>query len=119
MNKKEVALSEKLFSKKYEQLSDHEKHVAHHLAERTHIARNVTQDISEKMTFGRLWRLLDLYLDLWCCHVYLGSPEFVYSHQVQQCGIRSLSVYSSESVFINACRYSSSDNPDVSKPPGL
>ena len=57
MNKKEVALSEKLFHKKYEQLGNQEKHVAHHLAERTHIARNVTQDISEKMTFGQ--RLAD------------------------------------------------------------
>lgn len=57
MNKKEVALSEKLFRKKYEQLGNQEKHVAHHLAERTHIARNVNQDISEKMTFGQ--RLAD------------------------------------------------------------
>jgi uncharacterized membrane protein len=57
MNKKEVALSEKLFRKKYEQLGNHEKHVAHHLAERTHIARNVTKDFSEQMTFGQ--RLAD------------------------------------------------------------
>jgi uncharacterized membrane protein len=35
------------------QLGQQERHVAHHLAERTHIARNVTQDISEKMTFGQ------------------------------------------------------------------
>ena len=34
-----------------------EKHVAHHLAERTHIARNVAQDFSEQLTFGQ--RLAD------------------------------------------------------------
>ena len=53
MNQKEIELSEKLFRKKYAQLGQQERHVTHHLAERTHIARNVAQDISEKMTFGQ------------------------------------------------------------------
>jgi len=53
MNQDEVKLSERLFRRKYEQLGTQEKHVAHHLAERTHIARNVAQDFSEKMTFGQ------------------------------------------------------------------
>jgi uncharacterized membrane protein len=57
MNKKEVEISEKLFRKKYEQLGKHEQHVAHHLAERTHISRNVSQDLSEQSTFGQ--RLAD------------------------------------------------------------
>ena len=57
MNKKEVEISEKLFRKKYEQLGKQEKHVAHHLAERTHISRNVSQDLSEQSTFGQ--RLAD------------------------------------------------------------
>ena len=57
MNQKEVEISEKLFRKKYEQLSEQEKHVAHHFAEKTHIARNVHQDLSEEMTFGQ--RLAD------------------------------------------------------------
>jgi uncharacterized membrane protein len=57
MNQKEVEISEKIFRTKYEQLGKQEKHVAHHLAERTHIARNVAQDISEQMTFGQ--RLAD------------------------------------------------------------
>ena len=57
MNQKEVELSERLFRKKYEQLGKQEQHVAHHLVERTHIARNVSQDISEQMTFGQ--RLAD------------------------------------------------------------
>ena len=53
MNQREIDISEKLFRKKYEQLGEQEKHVAHHLAERTHIARNVAQDLSEQMTFGQ------------------------------------------------------------------
>jgi uncharacterized membrane protein len=57
MNQKEVELSEKLFRTKYEHLSKQQKHVAHHLSERTHIARNVTQDFSEQMVFGQ--RLAD------------------------------------------------------------
>ncbi|GAC1465306.1 MAG: DUF1003 domain-containing protein [Desulfuromonadaceae bacterium] len=57
MNQKEVEISEKLFRTKYEQLGKQEKRVAHHLAERTHIARNVSRDFSEQMTFGQ--RLAD------------------------------------------------------------
>jgi uncharacterized membrane protein len=57
MNQKEVEISEKHFRTKYEHLGKHEKHVAHHLAERTHIARNVAQDFSEQLTFGQ--RLAD------------------------------------------------------------
>jgi len=55
--KKEDEISEKLFRMKYEQLGKQEKHVTHHLAERTHIARNVAQDYSEQLTFGQ--RLAD------------------------------------------------------------
>ena len=57
MHEKEVEISEKLFRAKYEQLGKQEKHVAHHLAERTHIARNVAQDLSDQLTFGQ--RLAD------------------------------------------------------------
>lgn len=57
MNQKEIEFSEKLFHRKYEQLGKQEQHVAHHLAERTHIARNVHQDFSEQMTLGQ--RLAD------------------------------------------------------------
>ena len=53
MNQREVEISERLFRKKYDQLGKQEQHVAHHLAERTHIARNVSQDLSEDMTFGQ------------------------------------------------------------------
>ena len=57
MNQKEVELSEKLFRRKHEELGKQEKHVVHHLAERTHIARNVAQDFSEQQTMGQ--RLAD------------------------------------------------------------
>jgi uncharacterized membrane protein len=57
IDQKEIALSEKLFRRRYEHLGKLEKHVAHHLAARTHIARNVSQDYSEQMTFGQ--RLAD------------------------------------------------------------
>lgn len=53
MNRKLDDISEKHFRKKYDQLGEREKKVAHHLAERIHISRNVGQDISEKMTFGQ------------------------------------------------------------------
>jgi len=53
MNQKEIELSEKLFRMKYEQLGKQEQHVAHHLAARTHISRNVHHDLSEEMTFGQ------------------------------------------------------------------
>ena len=57
MDKKVNEISEKHFHRKYEQLGEREKKVAHHLAERTHIARNILQDFSEKITFGQ--RLAD------------------------------------------------------------
>jgi uncharacterized membrane protein len=57
MNQKVDEISEKHFRKKYEQLGEREKKVAHHLAERIHIARNVAQDFSEQLTFGQ--RLAD------------------------------------------------------------
>jgi uncharacterized membrane protein len=53
MDQKEVDISEKFFRTKYEKLGTQEKHVAHHFAQRTHIARNVTKDLSEQMTFGQ------------------------------------------------------------------
>jgi uncharacterized membrane protein len=53
MNQKEVEISEKLFRTKYEQLGKQQKHVAHHLAERTPITRNVALDFSEQLTFGQ------------------------------------------------------------------
>jgi uncharacterized membrane protein len=45
--------AEKIFKSKYDDLTKHEKHVAHHITERTPISTNVVQDISEQMTFGQ------------------------------------------------------------------
>jgi uncharacterized membrane protein len=53
MNQKEGEISEKLFRTKYEHLGEREKKVAHHLAERTHISRNIVKDYSEQLTFGQ------------------------------------------------------------------
>lgn len=57
MNQKANEISEKLLRTKYEHLGERERKVTHHLAERTHISRNVVKDFSEQMTFGQ--RLAD------------------------------------------------------------
>lgn len=57
MNQKETEISERFFRKKFDQLGKQEQLVAHHLAERTHIARNIAHDLTEKTTFGQ--RLAD------------------------------------------------------------
>ncbi|MBA4374286.1 MAG: cyclic nucleotide-binding protein [Thermodesulfovibrio sp.] len=54
MKQKVDEVSEKLFHKTYEQLGEREKKVAHHLAERSHISRNVVKDYSEQLTFGQM-----------------------------------------------------------------
>lgn len=57
MTQKESDVSERFFRKKFDQLGVQEQHVAHHLAERTHIARNVARDATGQSTFGQ--RLAD------------------------------------------------------------
>lgn len=57
MNQKVDEISEKLFRTKYEKLGEQEKRVAHHLAKRIHIARNVAQDFHDQLTLGQ--RLAD------------------------------------------------------------
>ena len=57
MDQKVREISEKHFRTKYEQLGEREKKVARHLAERSHISRNVAQDFAEQLTFGQ--RLAD------------------------------------------------------------
>ena len=57
MKHTEAEISERLFRTKYEQLGTQEQHVAHHIAERTHISRNVANDLTETSTFGQ--RLAD------------------------------------------------------------
>ena len=45
--------AEKLFNSEYEKLTEQERHVAHHITERTPISTNIVQDYSEKMTLGQ------------------------------------------------------------------
>ena len=45
--------AEKIFNSEYEKLTEQERHVAHHITERTPISTNVVQDYSEQMTFGQ------------------------------------------------------------------
>ena len=45
--------AEKFFNAEYEKLTAQEKHVAHHITERTPISENVVQGYSEKLTFGQ------------------------------------------------------------------
>ena len=53
MDKKVRETAEKLFSSEYEKLTKQERHVAHHITERTPISTNVIQDYSEQMTLGQ------------------------------------------------------------------
>lgn len=53
MDNKIRETAEKLFLSEYEKLTKHEKHVAHHITERTPISSNVLQDFTEQLTFGQ------------------------------------------------------------------
>ena len=53
MDKKVRDTAEKLFSSEYEKLTKQEKHVAHHITEKTPISTNIVQDFSEQMTLGQ------------------------------------------------------------------
>jgi uncharacterized membrane protein len=53
MDNKVRDTAEKLFNSEYEKLTKQEKHVAHHITEKTPISENVVQDYSEQMTLGQ------------------------------------------------------------------
>ena len=53
MDQKVHDTAERLFRSEYEKLTEIEKHVAHHITERTPISTNVVQDFSERLTFGQ------------------------------------------------------------------
>ena len=53
MDKKVRDAAEKIFNSEYEKLTEQERHVAHHITERTPISTNIVQDYSEKMTLGQ------------------------------------------------------------------
>lgn len=50
---KEHEIAERLFHSKYEDLAERERKVAHHLATRTPIARNTSQEFRDQLTFGQ------------------------------------------------------------------
>jgi len=53
MDKKVRDTAQKLFSAEYEKLTKQQKHVAHHITQRTPISTNIVQDFSEQMTLGQ------------------------------------------------------------------
>jgi uncharacterized membrane protein len=53
MDKKIYTAAEKLFRSKYEELTELERHVAHHITERTPISTNVIHELSKRLTFGQ------------------------------------------------------------------
>jgi uncharacterized membrane protein len=53
MEQKVRDTAERIFHGKYEELTEIEKHVAHHITERTPIATNVIREYSERLTFGQ------------------------------------------------------------------
>jgi len=80
----EVELSEKIFRTKYEQLGKQQKHVAHHLAARTPIAKNIAQSINEQATFGQRmadkvaafggsWTFISIFAAIMVIWVFLNS----------------------------------------------
>ena len=89
MDQKIHDTAERLFRSKYEELTELEKHVAHHITERTPISTNLVQDLSERMTFGQKmadkvasfggsWIFISIFMGVMG---YMDSPEFVYPNQ--------------------------------------
>jgi uncharacterized membrane protein len=53
MDQKVHDTAERLFRSKYETLTEQERHVAHHITERTPISTNIVQNYSEQLTLGQ------------------------------------------------------------------
>lgn len=125
-NKKVHDVAEKLFSSKYEELNKHEKHVAHHITERTPISTNVVEDIFEKMTLGQKmadkvtalggsWGFIAVFFSVMFAWIVLNSFMLIKLGS-------SFDPY--PYILLNlvlsiACRHSSSNYFDVSKSSGL
>jgi uncharacterized membrane protein len=76
--------AEKLFHSKYEKLTEQEKHVAHHITERTPISTNVFQDLSKRSTFGEKmadkvasfggsWTFISIFMGVMVIWIFLNS----------------------------------------------
>jgi len=84
MEKEILKTAEKLFHSKYEELTDLEKHVAHHITERTPISTNVVEDLSKEMTlgqkmadkvasFGGSWLFISIFMGMMVIWIILNS----------------------------------------------
>jgi uncharacterized membrane protein len=76
--------AEKLFRLKYEKLTEQQKHVAHHITERTPISTNVFQDLSTRSTFGEKmadkvasfggsWTFISIFMGVMVTWIFLNS----------------------------------------------
>jgi uncharacterized membrane protein len=76
--------AEKLFRSKYEKLTEQEKHVAHHITERTPISTNVVQDLAKDATFGQKmadkvasfggsWTFISIFMGVMVTWIFLNS----------------------------------------------
>jgi len=76
--------AEKLFRSKYEKLTEQEKHVAHHITERTPISTNVFRDLSTRSTFGEKmadkvasfggsWTFISIFMGVMVTWIFLNS----------------------------------------------
>jgi uncharacterized membrane protein len=76
--------AEKLFRSKYEKLTEQQKHVAHHITERTPISTNVFQDLSTRSTFGQKmadkvasfggsWTFISIFMGVMVTWIFLNS----------------------------------------------
>jgi uncharacterized membrane protein len=76
--------AEKLFRSKYEKLTEQQKHVAHHITERTPISTNVFQDLSTRSTFGQKmadkvasfggsWTFISIFMGVMITWIFLNS----------------------------------------------
>jgi uncharacterized membrane protein len=76
--------AEKLFRSKYEKLTEQQKHVAHHITDRTPISTNVFQDLSTRSTFGEKmadkvasfggsWTFISIFMGVMVTWIFLNS----------------------------------------------
>lgn len=76
--------AEKLFRSKYEKLTEQEKHVVHHITERTPISTNIVQDLSKRSTFGQKmadkvasfggsWTFISIFMAVMVIWIFLNS----------------------------------------------
>jgi uncharacterized membrane protein len=76
--------AEKIFRSKFEELSETERHVVHHITARTPISTNVVKDISEQLTsgqkladkvasFGGSWIFISIFMAVMAIWIFLNS----------------------------------------------